>query len=601
MELADGASPRVRAAAVRALGDFGIEAAEAIPVLVRILAVGGDDGGNWDGGNWGHSLRRDAEEALVCVGAPAVAPLLPFLGTADPNLGRAVVAILSRIGEPALLPVLAALSEPDPAIRAAAAAVLGNLGSPRAVPALAELVSDPDDRIRTAAGNALSRLGEKAATVALKALSDPDPGRRRWAVGALAALPGETGLEGILGALDDKETAVREEAVRALGRKGTLGLPALLRLLEAPDERTKDLAVHAMGAMRPPPADAVAALLPGAGPDKRLSLALALAGMDDDRGVPPLVECLSGRIPGSGSRAAWALRRLGARAVPHLLSVLKEGPAPARYHAAVALGGIRGSGTGPALAEALKDPDPLVRASAAEGLVRKEEELLPPAVEEALRSPAPETRFWAAVVRAHRSPAWDPGPLLEGLRLAPLLEEEVDARVRDLEGEGRRPFVRGLYVEAIRRTLPESARLLVERMTDPDEGTRAAAKEVLDCLRPDVESALLEGAKGGSGTRRYACLRILMEWRCPAAAGPALSALKDPEPEVRRIAASLLGALEAREAVEPLIALLEDDDWTVVFSAAAALRRITGLNLGRSPAEWRSRLEREKRGREEGR
>jgi ferric-dicitrate binding protein FerR (iron transport regulator) len=55
----------------------------------------------------------------------------------------------------------------------------------------------------------------------------------------------------------------------------------------------------------------------------------------------------------------------------------------------------------------------------------------------------------------------------------------------------------------------------------------------------------------------------------------------------RREAARIIGDVATTWAIPELINLLADDDGDVRYSAATALQRLTGQNLGRQPAQWR--------------
>jgi HEAT repeat protein len=142
----------VRAFAAWRLGNFGEEAKDAVPALVRELD--------------------------------------------DPRDHVVVSASLARIGPGAVAAVPALLdqcSSADHGRRWRAAKALGRIGPGAAegVPALVALLSDPNERVRLHAARALGRIGPEARSAAgalQEATGDPDGGVRREAEKALRAL-----------------------------------------------------------------------------------------------------------------------------------------------------------------------------------------------------------------------------------------------------------------------------------------------------------------------------------------------------------------------------------------------------------------------------
>jgi HEAT repeat protein len=62
--------------------------------------------------------------------------------------------------------------------------------------------------------------------------------------------------------------------------------------------------------------------------------------------------------------------------------------------------------------------------------------------------------------------------------------------------------------------------------------------------------------------------------------------LEDEQPEIRPAAALACAAKKVRSAVPKLITRLRDRDEGVVQAAHAALKDLSGQDLGASPAEW---------------
>jgi HEAT repeat protein len=80
-----------------------------------------------------------------------------------------------------------------------------------------------------------------------------------------------------------------------------------------------------------------------------------------------------------------------------------------------------------------------------------------------------------------------------------------------------------------------------------------------------------------------------------SAAGPLIKALEDSSVVIRGSAANLLGILQAVEAVEPLIRLLQHKNVSVYRSAIISLSNITGKRFGKDYERWMEWWEKEKR------
>jgi HEAT repeat protein len=72
------------------------------------------------------------------------------------------------------------------------------------------------------------------------------------------------------------------------------------------------------------------------------------------------------------------------------------------------------------------------------------------------------------------------------------------------------------------------------------------------------------------------------------AAGPLLGLLQDNEPELRRAAALACARRDAKTYVPPLIPLLRDRDEDVAAAARAALKELSGRDLGADADAWQA-------------
>ncbi|GJH19203.1 HEAT repeat domain-containing protein [Caballeronia novacaledonica] len=119
----------------------------------------------------------------------------------------------------------------------------------------------------------------------------------------------------------------------------------------------------------------------------------------------------------------------------------------------------------------------------------------------------------------------------------------------------------------------EAVDALCAALTDSDAGTRDAAAESLTALKdPAVGERLLphlaDADADADAFKRAALLRALRELRLPDAAAPALTALSDASPLVRREAVGVLGWLRHTHALERLTQLAHNDTSADVRHAA---------------------------------
>lgn len=137
----------VREAAVKALGEIGSDAEEAVPALIEAV----DD----------DYLAWEAVNALGRIGGESALRALSEALLSDEDMGvrmRAAMA-LRRIGDRDAVPALIkALADEDEYVRVSAAAALGEIGDQTASPALEVALGDVSDIVRQAATRALKSI-----------------------------------------------------------------------------------------------------------------------------------------------------------------------------------------------------------------------------------------------------------------------------------------------------------------------------------------------------------------------------------------------------------------------------------------------------------
>jgi len=115
-----------------------------------------------------------------------------------------------------------------------------------------------------------------------------------------------------------------------------------------------------------------------------------------------------------------------------------------------------------------------------------------------------------------------------------------------------------------------------------------AGQALAEIGEPAIESVIAALKNGNPGLQMGAAcaFRFLKNSRAVEAL---ITALKDENPSVRRCAACALGSQKDPRAAEPLIRVLEEDKTdSVRTTAATALSKITGNNLGDNPEKWRN-------------
>jgi HEAT repeat protein len=349
--------------------------------------------------------------------------------------------------------------------------------------------------------------------------------------------------------LPDEESRYRD--ARSFDPEADRG--ALLARLSDASWRVRKAAVDRLCATREPEAMAV-------------SLLEVLAGCED---------------VGARNAAAEALGRLGAAALPGLLGLLSEAPAPLRKLSADVLGETGEARAAPALIAALEDSEVNVRAAAAEALGKLGGEGVAPALVRALEGG---DRFVAlASLEAlsslrHRPPlstlaaaAQDPYLRRSALRILgaipgrPALEviargledssrgtreaafEALAAQARLLGEQGPRELARALEGGA---RIPERAREALFA------GSARAVEGALLALGllgepADAPAVVRAAARESLSDAALAALRALG----PKAGGALLRALPDLTPGARAFALDALSRLKERGAVPALVDL----------------------------------------------
>lgn len=333
------------------------------------------------------SRRRVAAADLVNVPRKEAIPLVAkALGDSDLEVRLAAIVVAARIRmTEAGDRILPWLTDPSPALREAACEFFAKLPDARQVKVLARSLGDTDPRVRLAAVRALGASGSPDAVAPLLARLDDSNSKVRLSVArALARLGDKRAVTPLVSKVQDEASEVRQAVVRTLGELGDpKASAALVIALRDQALEVRIEALSALGRLRA--ADAVASIAPlatesskkaGASDVRRAALA-ALGRIGTTAAVDAIVKTFGqyeDAAPGTGpSPAREAAVAAGVAATPTLLVALEgesggsstppggltPSPAPSgasasAASAAWALGEIRASGAGVAIAKAMR-------------------------------------------------------------------------------------------------------------------------------------------------------------------------------------------------------------------------------------------------------
>ncbi len=558
-------------------------------------------------------VRVEHVESLARSGASGVQQLLDLLAEPSWAVRRAVVAALASLGDPpvpGLCEILRARRDNETRLAAAvdtlvasrgdtveahtlqlardrsgpvvcdAVQVLGRRRTHAAVPLLAELSKSTDDNVAVGAIEALGRIGGSETVEALVGAVESRHFFRTFpAIDALGRTGDVRAVAPLTALLGDPLYA--PEAARGLGHTGDESAVApLAQLLTKPTDALVRTAAAALAELREryearfgdtpsmakalpdavPPSTASARLvaaLPGVAPSELVAIARVLGWLGDGVAIEHLVDLVMHDAP-VGPAASDALRRLGARATPHLLAHIKTGDSHRRLRL-LPLVGYTFARIEELLA-CLRDDDPDVRVRACEALARAGD----PAAVGSLFGLIGDrdgrvSQAAAAAIQSLGS--------LETKRLA--LEQ---ARSEDMRT--RRAALRIISYFGY----PEGLDVLVGALADPDEKVREAAIYGLPLIEdPRAVTALLDASGHASSRTRGAVMRALGQTQAaPSVIAALRDGLRDEDAWVRYYACQSLGRLRVDAAVDAVIARVHDASGQVRIAAVEALARLSG-------------------------
>ncbi len=317
-------------------------------------------------------VRYYAAEALIGIGAKAVLPLIEVLRSQRESDRARAARVLWRIGQPAVEPLVAVVQDRNaaPESRAAAAHALGVIADPRAIKSLTLLLKDERYYVRQEAAFALGQMGEGAIDQLLETANSSAPATRESAIEALGNFKSPRSISKLIEALSDSNASVRSAAVKALGEtQSPAAVTPLLALLRDESGALKSQAAAALARLGAVALPSLVSSLKDNRPSIRQLAAEALGDIGSKEAVAPLIELIATDQSGARPEAIDALGKIGdPKAIEPILSAMRSGSVAVRKKGIVALARFRDSRSVDALVAALTDHNEEVRQSAAAGL-----------------------------------------------------------------------------------------------------------------------------------------------------------------------------------------------------------------------------------------
>jgi HEAT repeat protein len=512
-------------------------------------------------------------------------------------------AASERLGElggqaaPALPFLIAQLRDENASVRRASAQALGRTGGDGALDALLKIHDDPEINVRTAVLHALAGFDDPRVRSLIIAPPAGDRHGEPIAIQTLARLPGEDVTGMLLERLgSERFDSVKAEIIGILAARDAPGLlEALVPHLESGDRELRRKAADTLAALGDP--RAVEPLLRELATPERnpADIARALGELGDPRAAAPLEALLHGAgHPADEAVLETALAkirgvrfprgpRLPAGEIPPDMSLLLRyqvgrlySPGTlARYYAAADVGKRVSDGERaiPWLADMLGDNAELSRqeqqrtamsraVTPGEQAAERLAEFRSRALEPLVGALADEN--WHARRNAARAlgQARDPGAV----------EPLVTAALADEIALVRETALAALVNLAGGQSL--------------DRQTAAAVRARL------ADGRALAAAAGNIGHRspavRTQAAYLLGGLRDPAGLDHLLAVAGDRDGRVRAAAARMLGELGDRRAIGVLVEALGDGEADVARAALAALKKVSGRDLGPDQAEWQA-------------
>jgi HEAT repeat protein len=539
VKLLDAGEADIRYYAVWTLGWVGPDAKETAPRVIRALA------------DKDESVRRKAAYALGRI-APdaktAVGPLLQAFADTNADVRQAAAEAVAKFGAEAVPALVEALKDDSISVRREAARAVAKIGpdAKDAIPGLRILLfSEKADLVNDAA-EALANIGKASLPTLTEALKNDSSMIRSTSVRALGKIGAEA-VPTLVDALGDKQVDVRRQAAQVLVPLRINDKMVVLALAHAATDSDASVRQQCLRGLqflgagaKPAAAMLVRILQESSDMQTRLQILSVLQNIPDEPKLilPVAVGLLKDANPSIRQTAIFVLSGQGAAAVPHLITVLKEGDPAAQMQAVNALQRVPGADLKealPALLPLLKQGQPFNRRNVVVTLGRIGEPAIPHLID-CLKDSEPQVR-WPAVDALRTL-----GPAAK--KAVPILEE-----------------------------LP---------LKDPNIQVRRSAVAAVAMIEPEKLPDLFAAVKKNPDENiRFNAYQALVSYRIPAKTTfpPLMDALQDTSVRTRQIACQAIGNMspdDAKEAVPLLTKLVNDPNPSVSNAARVALQRVKG-------------------------
>lgn len=362
----------------------------------------------------------------------------------------------------------------------------------------------------------------------------------------------------LISALADKDRSVREKAAEELGKiKNKRTVKPLIAALADKDAGVQIKVIEALGSIREQSAAiALVGVLRNNNIEVIEKASQALIHINSRTAVKPLLRTLKYKSPTVRKAAAIILGELrDLRAVKHLIAAMQDKNLDVRYSAAKALVKIGKTAAVPIIGN-MKSNDPSLRKRLASRLGKIKSVKSVDALIKALSDKNSTVRYSAAEALGELKDKRIIPPLIAALR-----DSSVDVRYKAAKALGR--------VGALR-----AVKDLIRVLKDRDSGVRYNAAKALGIIKdPRAVAGLIKLLKDRNLGVRYCAVKALKAIGKPTVK-PLIKFLGSENSDMRYSAAVVLGEVKDPRAIEPLLALLKDDDPRVSYCASEALRKI---------------------------